>query len=95
MSDRIRALEDALEQLQSKQSTTPHPLLRRDLLRIKSTFELYGLDAPSQDEDTRREGTKSAASPAKCDEESTTKGGKYFGITALAHVSVCHISTFD
>lgn len=42
MSDRIRRLEDALAVLQA--SVTPHeshPLLRRDLLEVKSIIDLH------------------------------------------------------
>ena len=41
MSDRIRQLEDALAILQSTQSPDPHPLLHRDLLKVKSSIELH------------------------------------------------------
>ncbi|TFK52991.1 hypothetical protein OE88DRAFT_1656749 [Heliocybe sulcata] len=42
MSDRIRQLEDALSILQGTITRDPHPLLRRDLLKIKSGLELHG-----------------------------------------------------
>ncbi|KAF7342041.1 Fungal-trans domain-containing protein [Mycena venus] len=41
MSDRIRHLEDALAVLQSTVTNEPHPLLDRDLLKIKSSIELH------------------------------------------------------
>jgi len=41
MSDRIRQLEDALAILQSTLTRDPHPLLHRDLLKIKSSIELH------------------------------------------------------
>lgn len=41
MSDRIRQLEDALAIMYSTVSTDPHPLLHRDLLKIKSSIELH------------------------------------------------------
>lgn len=41
MSDRIRQLEDALAILQSSVSRDTHPLLRRDLLDIKSSLTLH------------------------------------------------------
>ena len=41
MSDRIRQLEDALAILQSSNSREPHPLLRRELLGIKSGLHLH------------------------------------------------------
>ncbi|KAH9474722.1 putative transcriptional regulatory protein C1F7.11c [Psilocybe cubensis] len=58
MSDRIRQLEDALAILQSTVAGPggePHPLLHRDLLKIKSSIELHsasgaaGEDPPAQD----------------------------------------------
>jgi hypothetical protein len=41
MSDRIRQLEDALTILQSTLSSQPHPLLSRELMKIKSSIELH------------------------------------------------------
>ena len=41
MSDRIRQLEDALAILQSSVSRESHPLLRRELLDIKSGLTLH------------------------------------------------------
>jgi hypothetical protein len=38
----VRQLEDALECLQSRCSNQPHPLLSPELLRIKTSQELYG-----------------------------------------------------
>jgi hypothetical protein len=42
MSERIHQLEEALTYIQSSISAEAHPLLRSDLLRIKSTAELHG-----------------------------------------------------
>jgi hypothetical protein len=47
MSDRIQQLEDALASLQSSLSTDEHPLLRSDLLRIKSSAELHRVQMTS------------------------------------------------
>lgn len=41
MSDRIRQLEDALAIMQSSTTRETHPLLRPDLLTIKSGLELH------------------------------------------------------
>lgn len=41
MSDRIRQLEDALAIVQSTVTNEPHPLLSRDLLKVKSSLELH------------------------------------------------------
>ncbi|KAH6903168.1 hypothetical protein BKA70DRAFT_1301768 [Coprinopsis sp. MPI-PUGE-AT-0042] len=48
MSDRIRHLEDALAVSHSTTSNEPHPLLGRDLMKIKSSLELH---AAVEDED--------------------------------------------
>ncbi|OBZ71228.1 putative transcriptional regulatory protein C1F7.11c [Grifola frondosa] len=44
MSKRIRELEEALHVIQSQHSTDPHPLLRPELLLIKKSPELFGVD---------------------------------------------------
>ena len=44
MSERIRLLEDALQNSHARNSPTEHPLLRRDLLLIKKSPELFGID---------------------------------------------------
>ncbi|KAG6853952.1 hypothetical protein C0991_012276 [Blastosporella zonata] len=41
LSDRVRDLEDALQTLQATHSVHPHPLLAPDLLRIKTSQDLY------------------------------------------------------
>ncbi|KAG6810785.1 hypothetical protein H0H92_010352 [Tricholoma furcatifolium] len=41
LSDRVRDLEDALQTLQATQSIHPHPLLTPELLRIKTSQDLY------------------------------------------------------
>ncbi|KDQ56828.1 hypothetical protein JAAARDRAFT_36304 [Jaapia argillacea MUCL 33604] len=53
MSDRIRQLEDALAVLQLGVSRDQHPLLRRDLMKIKSGLDLHvaGPDGDGQDQD--------------------------------------------
>ncbi|EAU85818.2 hypothetical protein CC1G_05035 [Coprinopsis cinerea okayama7 len=50
LSDRVRQLEDALQSLQSQVSPHPHPLLTPELLKIKTSQELYGAtaSAPTQ-----------------------------------------------
>ena len=48
MSERIRQLEDALSILQSSVAHEQHPLLARDLLRIKSSLELHSASAGSE-----------------------------------------------
>jgi len=46
LGDRVRQLEDALELLQSRTSSEPHPLLAPELLKIKTSQELYGSTIP-------------------------------------------------
>ncbi|TFK39044.1 hypothetical protein BDQ12DRAFT_682922 [Crucibulum laeve] len=43
LSERVRQLEEALGILQSTCSNRPHPLLAPELLRIKTSQELYGM----------------------------------------------------
>jgi len=42
LGDRVRQLEEALEEVQQKCSNQPHPLLAPELLKIKTSQELYG-----------------------------------------------------
>lgn len=56
MSDRIRQLEDALAILQSTvtgPAGEPHPLLQRDLLKIKSSIELHSASVPGGQDELR------------------------------------------
>ncbi|KDR77286.1 hypothetical protein GALMADRAFT_96046 [Galerina marginata CBS 339.88] len=59
MSDRIRQLEDALAILQSSlngPTGEPHPLLERELLKIKSSIELHSAsNAPGGEEGAERD----------------------------------------
>lgn len=47
MSERIRQLEEALQALQSQLSPNKHPLLQQELLSIKKSPELFGVDHPT------------------------------------------------
>ncbi|KAI0293876.1 fungal-specific transcription factor domain-containing protein [Multifurca ochricompacta] len=51
MSDRIRQLEDALAVSHSNVSRDPHPLLQRDLLKIKSIIDLHSAIEMTRDRD--------------------------------------------
>lgn len=42
LSERVRQLEDGLQSVQSQVSNHPHPLLTPELLKIKTSQELYG-----------------------------------------------------
>ncbi|KAH9934548.1 uncharacterized protein BXZ73DRAFT_45830, partial [Epithele typhae] len=55
MSDRIRQLEDGLSILQSTVSREPHPLLSKELLKIKSSLELHSAAELSALEALQRE----------------------------------------
>ena len=78
MSERIRSLEDALQQLQSQHSSEPHPLLRSELLAIKRSPELFGVERngahQSNGQDHRRDdddqpGPSSSTSPGVLHDE--------------------------
>jgi hypothetical protein len=45
LCERVRQLEEAVEQLQAAASSDPHPLLSPDLLKIKTSQDLYGSTA--------------------------------------------------
>ena len=89
MSERIRSLEEALEELNSKHSAVQHPLLRRELLLIKTSLELYGLD-PVQDEGASvAEGSgheETVPQTTGRTAEATANG--FFGITARPEVCI-------
>lgn len=59
MSDRIRQLEDALTILQSTTSNEPHPLLDRELLKIKSSIELHAAINEDERDPTQEDGEES------------------------------------
>lgn len=65
MSDRIRQLEDALALIQSSVSRDPHPLLSRDLMKVKSGLELHSAanrrlgDGVLEEEEEEEEGEDS------------------------------------
>ena len=94
MGDRIRALEDALELLQKKHSSDPHPLLRQDLLLIKLSLELYGLDAPAQntEPDPREDSNVEIEEySAKRDSAEAVAREDFFGITASPQVGFLYV----
>ena len=78
MSERIRSLEEALQQLQSQHSSESHPLLRQELLAIKRSPELFGVERngahQSNGQDHRRDdddhiGVSSSTSPGGLHDE--------------------------
>ena len=48
LSERVRQLEDALGDVQSKVSVASHPLLAPELLKVKTFQDLYGIAIPPQ-----------------------------------------------
>lgn len=81
LGDRVRQLEEALEAAQSSSSNQPHPLLSPDLLRIKTSQDLYTVSHVS----------KSAAPPL--DPPPSLKGDyprDATGSPSLTHPSNCN-----
>lgn len=63
MSERIRRLEEALQADHAQISPTEHPLLRQELLLIKKSPELFGID--QQQQTVHPEGTPDTAPSAE------------------------------
>lgn len=59
MSERIRKLEEALKTDHSQLSATEHPLLRQDLLVIKKSPELFGIEQQQQQHTPAAQATSS------------------------------------
>ena len=75
LSDRVRQLEDALECLQSRCSNQPHPLLSPELLRIKTSQELYGtIMSPSSNSNAAPTSGTTPTSSAAVDQSVTRDG---------------------
>ncbi|KAI0781976.1 hypothetical protein C8Q75DRAFT_728229 [Abortiporus biennis] len=55
MSERIRQLEDALQSVYARVAPDEHPLLRQELLLIKKTAELFGLEQQFTPSTTRND----------------------------------------
>ena len=51
LSTRVRELEDGLRASHAQHSTTQHPLLAEDLLRIKAPLQREGLSLPTNGSD--------------------------------------------
>ena len=95
MSDHIRLLEDALETLQSQCSSQAHPLLAPEHLLVKSSLELYGINAHGPHaarQSVHSDGSDSSpqpdfgASSLSCSSLSPP-GEEFYGQTAKAEVS--------
>ncbi|EPT05247.1 hypothetical protein FOMPIDRAFT_1155952 [Fomitopsis schrenkii] len=97
MSERIRSLEDALQQMQSQHSSEPHPLLRQELLAIKRSPELFGVERERNGahqlhgQDHRRDdddhlGASSSTSPGVLhDEVASSSNG---AASSLSHLGI-------
>lgn len=76
LSDRVRQLEDALESLQSRCSSQPHPLLSPELLKIKTSQELYGtIMNPSNSNVPPSSGTTTTSTPSVADHSVNPRDG--------------------
>lgn len=58
MSERIRLLEEGLQAVNSQVSQNEHPLLRPDLLTIKKSAELFGIDQQVMTHDSAPEASQ-------------------------------------
>ncbi|KAI0345766.1 hypothetical protein BDW22DRAFT_1389654 [Trametopsis cervina] len=83
MSDRIRELEGGLQTVHSRVSADEHPLLRHELLSIKKSPELFGIDQQAANPDVAPDSTSvvddisaefSAASSSKDGDEQKRSG---------------------
>lgn len=89
MSDRIRQLEDALAILQSSTTRDAHPLLRPDLLTIKSGLELHAAINPATGQPhTEREAEEASQAIDHFGTLALEDGGgaKYYGSSAGSEV---------
>ena len=106
MSDRIRHLEDALTIAHSAlngPSCEPHPLLDRDLLKIKSSIELHsastigpmipeeGLEADAGEEEDEEKYIDAFGTLALRDGGAATFYGRSAGQESLLIVSWVHL----
>ena len=106
MSDRIRHLEDALTIAHSAlngPNCEPHPLLDRDLLKIKSSIELHsastigsvipeeGLEAEAEEEEDEEKYIDAFGTLAIRDGGAATFYGRSAGQESLLIVSQVHL----
>ncbi|KAI0086530.1 hypothetical protein BDY19DRAFT_960418 [Irpex rosettiformis] len=80
MSDRIRELEVGLQAVQTQVSSEAHPLLRQDLLTIKKSPDLFGIEQQAEEMLPKASASaspraQSAASSSKDMDEHTTRAG--------------------
>lgn len=89
MSERIRSLEDALHTVQAQCTLEPHPLLRNELLSIKSTMGLYTGNQGSNDMSTPATNLQSA--DGRMDVDSPDSGASEDTLLAVEHIPI-HVS---
>ena len=97
MSERIQQLEDALAHLQSSVSADNHPLLRSDLLRIKSSAELHRVQmtsAASYVTDLRQENELANSSWASSLRYSTSEPPYYDKIPSIRVSNITRLAFF-
>jgi hypothetical protein len=75
MSERIHQLEDALRTTSSQVSPTEHPLLRQELLLIKKSPELFGIDQHLMVNDASSEQQHRSEEPLRTSPASSSKDG--------------------
>lgn len=95
MSDRIRQLEDALAILQSTSSSETHPLLSRELLKIKSSLELHAASGANDSDGSPSRGQEEGELEQSIDSFGTLAirddgGATFYGVSAGQEVS-CHM----
>ncbi|KAI0917333.1 hypothetical protein AcV5_007828 [Taiwanofungus camphoratus] len=93
MSERIRQLEDALQVLHTQHSTEPHPLLRQELLLIKRSPELFGVDrngmpsSTNSDNNRRDEDDRPSLASSSSPKDATDE------CTSSSYMSGIHVQT--
>lgn len=75
MSDRIRELETGLQEVQLKVSSDKHPLLREELLTIKKSPDLFGLEQQGSHHDTAQDVSPKASTSTSVSPRAQSTGG--------------------
>ena len=75
MSERIHQLEDALRSTNSRLTSAEHPLLRQELLLIKKSPELFGIDQHLMVSDASTEQQHRSEEPPRTSPASSSKDG--------------------
>ena len=75
MSERIHQLEDALRSTNLRLGTSEHPLLRQELLLIKKSPELFGIDQHLMNADASPEHQHRIEDPSRTSPATSSKDG--------------------